>query len=304
MRIAIMTDTPGWHGRELKRAFKARGIDARYVNFNVCGFDLAQPSGIVVPGFAGALPHAAFVRAIPGGSFEQVTLRLGVLHALREANIAVYNDARAIERCVDKSMTTFLLQRAGVPTLPTWVTEEAATARAVLMRETSAGHQLVMKPLFGSQGTGLRRLSAGDALPPPEECNGVYYLQRYLDTGEGRWHDFRVFVIGDQAVAAMLRRGKTWISNIAQGASGEAVDLDNALPELSELAIAATRAIGMDYAGVDLIRAADGTYYVVEINSIPAWQALQRVTKPSIAQLLVDDLLLRRLAQPLRSISA
>jgi tetrahydromethanopterin:alpha-L-glutamate ligase len=296
MRIAIMTDTPGWHGRELKRAFKARGIDARYVNFSACGFDLGGTlAGIA--GFGGALPDAAFVRAIPGGSFEQVTLRLGLLHALREAGVAVYNDARAIERSVDKSMTSFLLQHAGVPTLPTWVTEDEHAARAVLIRETSAGHRVVMKPLFGAQGTGLRRLSAGDALPPPAQCSGVYYLQRYLDTGEGRWHDFRVFVIGGRPVAAMLRRGKTWISNISQGAAGEAIDLRG---ELGELAVAATRAIDMDYAGVDLIRSVEGIYYVVEVNSIPAWQGLQRVTQTSIAQQLVDDLLLRRVAQPLR----
>jgi RimK family alpha-L-glutamate ligase len=301
MRIAIMTDAPGWHGRELKRAFKTRSVEAVYVDYSTCAFDLdAATAGIVLPGFANALPDAAFVRAIPGGSFEQITLRLGLLHALREAGVIVYNDARAIERSVDKSMTSFLLRHAGVPTLPTWVTEDAHSARALLMRETGAGHQLVLKPLFGSQGTGLRRLSAGDALPSPEECNGVYYLQRYLDTGEGRWHDFRVFVIGGRPVAAMLRRGKSWISNIAQGARGEAVDLYD---ELGELAVAAARVIDMDYAGVDLIRSQDDSYYVVEVNSIPSWQALQKVTSVSIAQLLVDDLLLR-LSQPLRAASA
>ncbi len=57
------------------------------------------------------------MRFVPGGSFEEVTLYLGVLHALRELGVTVWNDARAIERCVDKSTTTFFLQReAGIPT--------------------------------------------------------------------------------------------------------------------------------------------------------------------------------------------
>ena len=69
---------------------------------------------------------------VPGGSFEQVTLYLGVLHALRELGVTVWNDARAIERCVDKSTTTFFLQRAGIPTPWTWTgvnRDEAARGR-------------------------------------------------------------------------------------------------------------------------------------------------------------------------------
>ncbi len=64
-----------------------------------------------------------------------MTLRLGVLHALREFGVPVYNDARAIERSVDKSMTSLLLHRHGVPTPATWATESAALAQRVLMRE-------------------------------------------------------------------------------------------------------------------------------------------------------------------------
>lgn len=69
-----------------------------------------------IPGFDGGLPDGVFVRAISAGTLEQITFRLGILHALRESGVRVWNDARAIERCVDKSMTTFLLDKAGVPT--------------------------------------------------------------------------------------------------------------------------------------------------------------------------------------------
>lgn len=290
--VAIMTDDPGWHGARLKAAFAARGYQSVFVSLAECRFDLgANHSGIVIPGFEQALPAAVFVRGVPGGTLEQVVLRLDVLHALREVGIPVYNDARAIERSVDKAMTSFLLKRAGIPTPPTWVTESESSARALVLRETASGRELVVKPLFGSQGVGLRRLAAASDLPPAEEYDGVFYLQRYIDTGEGAWHDWRVFVIGGMAVAAMIRRGKMWISNVAQGASCEHAEIDQTLRKLAE---DAAGALQMDYAGIDIIRDRDGRGHVVEVNSIPAWKGLQSVCKVDIARRLVDDFISRR----------
>src|SRR6202007_1298930 len=121
------------------------------------------------PGFERRPPDAVFVRSIEAGTFEQVTLRLSGLHALRELGVPVYNDARAIERSVDKSMTTFLLRRHGIPTLPTWVTERGSVARGALMRDAARRKELVVKPLFGSQGKGLQRLAAGSAIPAGDQ---------------------------------------------------------------------------------------------------------------------------------------
>ena len=290
-RIAIFTDAPSWHGRELKRAANARGAEARYVSLLRCGFDLERSDGLLVPGFENQLPDAAFVRAIPTGTFEQVTLRLSLLHALRELGVPIYNDARAIEKSVDKAMTSFLLHHAGIATPATWVTEDNALARRLLIKETEAAHELVMKPLFGAQGEGLQRLAAGMALPDMVAYRGVAYLQRFVDARKEGWHDWRVFVIGGRAVAIMRRHGKSWINNVAQGARCEANELDNELAQLSERA---TQALGLDYSGVDLMRDHEGRAYVIEVNGIPAWKGLQSVTTANIAQLLVDDLLDRR----------
>src|SRR5690349_4980146 len=101
------------------RAFASRGTQPAAVLLAACDFDTTRPFGLSIPGFEDALPNAAFVRAIAAGSFEEVTRRLGVLHALREIGVPVWNDACAIERCVDKSTTSFLLARAGLPTPPT-----------------------------------------------------------------------------------------------------------------------------------------------------------------------------------------
>jgi RimK family alpha-L-glutamate ligase len=296
LRVAIITDDPGWHGARLRRAFQAREGEVRYASLRDCRIDLQRGcGGLWIPGFEERLPDGVFVRGVPGGTLEQVVLRLDVLHALRAAGIPVYNDGRAIERTVDKGMTTFLLARAGLPTPPTCVTESAADARAFLRRETAAGHEVVAKPLFGSQGVGLKRLTAAMDIPDPAECNGVWYLQRYVETGPANagWHDWRVFVIGGVAVAAMVRRGTSWVNNVAQGARCEAAALEH---ELERLAVAACRVVGADYAGVDLVRDGDGGLLVLEVNGVPAWKGLQSVTEVDIAERLVDDFMSRRLA--------
>ena len=294
MNIVIFTDQAGWHGRELKRAAKARGVDVQYISLSNCYFDLTQRHGLAIPGFATQLPNAAIIRTIAAGSFEQVTLRLSLLHALSELGVVVYNDARAIEKSVDKAMTSFLLHRAGIATPHTWVTEQPALARRMLLKSTASENDLVMKPLFGSQGEGLVRLSAGMALPDLSAFNGVAYLQQFIDAKQKTWRDWRVFVAGSHALAAMERQGKNWINNVAQGARCKAVDLD---PELAQLAERAARALQLDYAGVDLIRNHEGQPFVLEVNGIPAWKGLQSVTDINIGRCLVNDLLDRRLTQ-------
>jgi tetrahydromethanopterin:alpha-L-glutamate ligase len=297
-RIVIFTDVPGWHGRELKRAAKSRDVDARYVSLSACRFDLERPHGLVIPGYEQQMPDGAFVRAIPAGTFEQVTLRLSLLHALRELGVPICNEARAIEKSVDKAMTSFLLHRAGIATPMTWVTEDGALARRVMMKENAAQHELVMKPLFGAQGEGLQRLALGMSLPDMNLFHGVAYLQRFVNARKKGWHDWRVFVIGGCAVATMQRHGKSWINNVAQGASCEPSDRDD---ELAVLAQRATAALGLDYSGVDLMRDHQGNTYVIEVNGIPAWKGLQSVTPVNIAQCLVDDLIERRIGRKLHA---
>lgn len=292
-RIALFTDRRDGHARALLAAFARAGAPAAAVALRDCGF--APDGTLAIPGFAQAPPAAALVRVIEAGSFEEVTLRLGVLHALRACGCLVINDAGAIERAVDKAMTSFLLARAGLPTPETWVTPSASRARAILAAEAAPGRPLVLKPLFGSQGRGQALLDSPAALPAAETLGGVFYLQRYVAPGAEGFRDWRVFVIGGRAVAAMLRRHSDWRTNAAQGARCEAAV---AAGPLAELAVAAAAAVGADFAGVDLIRDGQGRLAVLEVNSNPAWSALRRATGIAIAPLLVRHLL-DRLGRPL-----
>ncbi|KAA0687481.1 RimK family alpha-L-glutamate ligase [Azospirillum brasilense] len=280
----ILTERPDWHTPRLVRAIEARGLSCRCVSPRRCGIAVGHTAtGLLIPGFEDTLPAGVFVRAVGQGSFEQVTLRLGVLHALRDLGVPVCNDARAIERCVDKSMTSFLLGRAGLPTPPALAVQEAEPARYIL--DDAPDH--VLKPLFGAQGRGLQRLDGPDALPDAEAVGGVYYLQPFIPPrSEGAWRDRRVFVVGGRAVAAMTRHGRSWITNVHQGASCEAAPNDD---EPAALAVRAAAAVGASYAGVDLIQDRAGRWLVLEVNSMPAWQGLQRVSAVDIADALAAD---------------
>lgn len=288
-RIAIFVDGADWHTRRLTAAFARRGATAVPVSLSACGFG---PEGPMIAGFGGALPDACLVRTISAGSFEQVTLRLGVLHALAHGGVTVANNPAAVERCVDKSATAFRLAAARVPTPRTWTVADPIQASAILAALHAEGRVAVLKPLFGSQGKGLRRLDPGMALPGPDEVAGVYHLQEYVGAADGGWFDWRVFVVDGRPLAAMVRQGDHWITNVKQGARCHPASPAGVL---GDLAVAAAAAVGTDYAGVDVIRAPDGRFLVLEVNSMPAWRGLQAVTPVDVAQALAD-LVLARLA--------
>lgn len=289
-RIAIFTDEPGWHGRALKTCLSAQGFDARFVSLTACHVGLGgDMPGMRIPGFEHGLPEGAFVRGVPGGSLEEIVLRLDFLHMLEACGCAVFNTARTIERTVDKAMTSMLLAHHGLPTPVTFAGESLASARAFAERVLSRGRLLVKKPLFGSQGKGLQRIRKLDELAHalPGE---VIYLQEFIHTGDGPFRDCRVMVIDGQAIAAMERRSHFWITNRAQGAECHSLPLDDVLVGLAE---GAARAVGAAYAGVDLLRDRDGRWLLVEVNGIPAWQGLQRATGIDVTAMLGDAFLSR-----------
>ncbi|HEY6995820.1 MAG TPA: RimK family alpha-L-glutamate ligase, partial [Xanthobacteraceae bacterium] len=132
--VALVVEGVDWHARMLAQAFAALGVRTRAISLQSCAVETQRAGGLNIAGFEERLPDAVLVRTMSGGTFQAVTLRLGILHALRENGVLVWNDARAIERCVDKSMTSFLLARAGIPTPATWAVESQDSARAIVRR--------------------------------------------------------------------------------------------------------------------------------------------------------------------------
>ena len=309
MNISILSTRSGWHTDELCRALAERGHVGVVVPYEGLvariGFGVRRgaPSGAPagrsedpplrtegVPLFEA---DAVLARIIPSGSLEQIIYRVDALHWIEERGVPVINSPRAIERAVDKFYTSALLQEAGLPTVETIVCERAADAMAAV-REMG---DVVIKPLFGSMGNGLVRVSDPDVafrvVKALETTRAVFYVQRAIDHG-GR--DYRLFVIGGQVLAAIERRAVAgdWRSNVARGAAAAAFD---APAEWRELAIRAATAIEADYAGVDLLVDRDGHVFVLEVNGIPGWEGLQRATGVDVAGAIVDHAVARARAR-------
>ncbi len=227
---------------------------------------------------------AVLPRIIPSGSLEQIIFRVDALHRLEDRGVRLMNSPRSIERTVDKFWTSALLEQCGLPTPETIVCESPEEALAAFR----ALGDVIVKPLFGSMGLGMVRVSdeemAYRVFRTIEQIRGVYYLQRTIDH-EGR--DLRALVVGGRVLGAIERRAQGWRTNLARGGTARGVRLSE---EWSALAVRAAAAVGADYAGVDLLPAKDGKVFVLEVNGIPGWQGLQEATGLDVAGALVEHL--------------
>ncbi|HEY9449219.1 MAG TPA: RimK family alpha-L-glutamate ligase [Gemmatimonadaceae bacterium] len=289
MQITILAAHTGWHTDELARAVRERGHEPLVLPYDALTAYLGTRPGArhaLDIGDVDLLATGAVIaRIIPNGSLEQIIYRVDALHWLQDSGIPVLNPPRAIERTVDKFYTSTLLQRAGLATPETVVCESAEGAMAAFR----AMGDVIVKPLFGSMGLGMVRVSdeetAWRVFRALEAIRGVYYLQRAIAHG-GR--DIRAFVVGDRVIGAIERSAVGWRTNIARGGKPRAITLP---PEWCAMALCAARAVGAEYAGVDLLPADDGTVYVLEVNGIPGWHGLQEATSIDVAQAIVDHLL-------------
>ncbi|MGC1274724.1 MAG: RimK family alpha-L-glutamate ligase [Planctomycetaceae bacterium] len=287
MRIPILSARSGWHVDELRRAFGERDHEAIEVRYEAIVGRYGRRRGIASGNVSLVDAPTVLARIIPDGSLEQLIVRVDALHALEERGVSVFNPAAAIERTVDKSWTTALLDAADLPTPETVVCEEVDAA----MEAFRSMSDVIVKPLFGSMGLGMLRLREEEAawrvFRTIERIRGVFYIQRTIEHG-GR--DVRAFVLGDRVLAAIERRSSGWCTSVARGAEPVAVTLN---AEQERIALAATRAVGAEYAGVDLITGPDGTIYVIEVNGIPGWRGLQQATGLDVAGAIADHVLRR-----------
>ena len=288
MRVAILAAREGWHTAELCRARRA-GVRGPRSRVRRIGGPPGRRGGSGLTSGGEDLDAAAAVlpRIIPAGSLEQIIFRVDALHRLEDRDIPVMNSPRALERTVDKFWTTALLEQAGLPVPETIVCERPEDAMAAFR----ALGDVIVKPLFGSMGLGMVRVSdeemAFRVSRTVEAIRGVYYLQRAIDHAGC---DVRAFVVGDRVIGAIERRAPGWRTNLARGGQARPITLS---PEWTALALRAARAVGAEYAGVDLLPARDGTVYVVEVNGIPGWRGLQDATSIDVAGAIVEHLLER-----------
>jgi RimK family alpha-L-glutamate ligase len=297
MKVVILSARAGWHTDELCRALVGRRHTSRVLPYEGLVGRLgtlprvAEPRetndcGLSSEGTPIFDADAVLARIIPNGSLEQIIYRVNALHWIEQRGVPVVNSPYAIERSVDKFYTTSLLEDAGLPTPETVVCEGAAEA----MNAVRTMRDVVIKPIFGSMGHGLIRVSDPDlafrVVRSLEQLRSVFYVQRVIDHAGC---DIRVFVVGGRVLGAIERRGADgdWRTNVARGAAAKPFALP---PAWEELALRAASTIGADYAGVDLLPSRDGEVFVLEVNGIPGWQGLQQATGIDVAAAIVRHL--------------
>jgi RimK family alpha-L-glutamate ligase len=286
--LVALVSGSGWHVQDLRRAAAALGIGFDAVPFPSVtgrvgsGRARVEAGGIDLGGVDGLL-----VRMMPPGTLEQVVFRMDALHRLAAAGVAVMNPPRAIEASVDKYLALARLDAEGLPVPPTWAGESAADALTVF---EALGGDVVVKPLFGSEGRGLVRVSdfelARRTFQTLERLGAVLYVQRFLPH-DG--HDLRAFILGDRVLGAIRRfaAGGDWRTNVAVGGRAEACRLD---PEAERIALHAARAVGARMAGVDLLPDRRGGLVVLEVNAVPGWRALAAATGVDVAAAVLEEL--------------
>ncbi len=277
MRIAILSGGTGWHVQDLVRAAGELKHEAVPVDFR------ALSARVNAERDALARFDALVVRTMPAGSLEQVVFRMDLLHEAAARGMPVLNPPRAVEVCVDKYLTTARLARAGIATPPTAVCQKSDDAMTCF---ADLGGDVVLKPLFGSEGRGMCRITdpetAWRTFRVLEQTGQVIYLQQFV-RHPGR--DFRAFVIGDRVVASMRRTAvNDWRTNVAQGGTAEPVALSTSE---TALALRAAEVVGCPIAGVDLLPGPGGEMFVIEVNAVPGWKALAPTCGVDVAKEVV-----------------
>jgi ribosomal protein S6--L-glutamate ligase len=289
--LAALVSGFGWHVGDLQRAAARLDLVLHALPFPEVSASVGRSdsgSHVEVGGLDLMAVDGVLVRMMPPGSLEQVVFRMDALHRVAAAGVPVVNPPRAIEAAVDKYLTLALLDQAGLPIPATWAGQSAAAA---LEAFEDLGGDVIIKPLFGSEGRGLVRVShrevAWRTFHALERIGAVLYLQQVIPHPG---HDVRAFVLGGRVLGSMRRHAAPgdWRTNVSLGGRAERY---RPSPEEERLAVDAARAVGARVAGVDLICDVDrGRPVVLEVNAVPGWRALSRVTGIDVAAAVLESI--------------
>lgn len=283
MKIAVTGNRRGWHFSQLERAAEASSIELVHFDLTQANVRISDDctSAFFVHDHPVAEVDCILTRAMPPGSLQQIVFRMDWLHQVEtQLRIPVINPAKTVEAAVDKYLSLEKIRNAGVRVPETSVSQNTEIA---MSHFEQLSNDVLVKPIFGSQGRGIVRLVDADSAKQHFDsliaADQVVYQQRFLEH-EG---DFRLLVIGETVHGMSRNRPGHWLTNASQGAICRPH-----VPSSEEILLAkiSTHAVGALIAGVDVVY--EGTTpYVVEINSSPAWQAISKVVDADIASEII-----------------
>jgi len=291
MKTAIITPNPSdMEVKIITKEFQKKGFDVKTIipgEINVSvGLNVKnEPNSekFLCNIFEDIEPRGALVRGFGMNVTQKIFFRLDILRILENMDIKLINSRESLELATDKLLTSFLFEKANIPTLKTIICEnpnDALEAFEIL------GEDVVLKPVFGSKGIGLTRINdrgfAENVIYKLSRLNEIFYLQEFVQHNN---RDIRILVLGDDPVAGMYRISDNWKTNINSGAQPKSIELND---EMKRLAVKAAKATKTEIAGVDILETDNGLK-VIEVNSIPGFTALQKVeTEINLAEKIVE----------------
>ncbi len=284
VRFGVVTAWPeeDWHSKRLVQACERRGVATTVDPAALAAF----VTDAAVEFRLGRHPASSFDALLLArglGRSGDADLQFEIYRALEATGTVVANRIDALLAAQDKLRTSWLLRRAGVPT------PRAAAAQTVRegFAALAALGEAVAKPFAGSLGDGLERLAADRTgrrkLAERIERDGAVYLQEYVPH-PGR--DARLFVVGGRVAGAMERIAAPgeWRTNVERGARVRPLRPDR---ELGATAVRAARALGLTWAGVDVVTGPHGPT-VIEVNGNPSWVGILEATGEDMAEPIAE----------------
>jgi ribosomal protein S6--L-glutamate ligase len=284
MHIAILSRNRKLYStRRLVEAARQRGHEASVIDPLKCVMDVTsrRPAvyhrGEILPRFDAVIPRIG----------ASVTFyALAVLRQFEVMGVYPANESVAIGRSRDKLRALQLLARAGIG-MPVTAFAHSPDDTKTLVRLVG-GAPLVLKLLEGTQGRGVvlaeTTKAAESVIDAFLELDANFLVQQFIKEAGGA--DIRAFVVGDRVVAAMLRQAKEgeFRSNLHRGGSASIVKLS---PAERATAVRAARTVGLNVAGVDIVRGKDGPL-VLEVNSSPGLEGIEQATSKNVAGMVIE----------------
>ncbi len=278
--------------RRLVEAVKARGQRVLVLDTLRCNLILARGEPRMT--YRGVALHNLDV-VIPRIGASITGYGLAVVNQFDMMGVAVVNNSVPIARSRDKLRCLQLLARFGVDIPRTVMARDRSNIPRLL--KDVGGLPAIVKLIRGTQGVGVMLASTlselEGILATFSDLGQDIVLQEFISESRGR--DIRALVVGERVVAAMRRRAKRgeFRSNLHRGGRGKGVKLARAY---REAAVAAARIVGLEVAGVDMLETRDGPK-VMEVNSSPGFEGLERATGVDIAGAIIEHALALAAAQ-------
>lgn len=213
---------------------------------------------------------------------------LAIVRQFDMMGVPVLNNAVAIARSRDKLRAMQLLTRKDIDIPTTVCTKTSAHIDAALA--LVGGPPAVVKLHQGTQGIGVMlaetRPAIGSILEAFWTLGQDLILQEFVAESKGR--DIRAIVVGRKVVAAMRRRAQNgeFRSNLHRGAEPEAIAVEDLDPKYIRTAVEASRVMGLEVAGVDMLETRTGPK-ILEINSSPGLEGIERATNEDLATKII-----------------